>query len=86
MFDALSLATLGLAAAITAGIYDRLPRTIPTHFDAHGVANGYMPRAAGAWFPLGVALFTWAVLRVAPLIFPAFPAGLSLSLQDPKEP
>ena len=69
IFDALSLATLGLGAAITAGVYDRLPRILPTHFDAHGVANGYMPRALGAWLPLGIALFTWMLLRVAPLVF-----------------
>jgi uncharacterized membrane protein len=69
LFDALSLAILGFSAAIVVGIYDRLPARLATHFDAHGVANGFMPRATGAWLPLGIALFTWLVLRVGPLFF-----------------
>jgi uncharacterized membrane protein len=70
-FDALTLAALGLAAAVTAGVYDRLPRRLATHFDAHGVANGFMPKATGAWLPLGIAAFVWLSLRVGPLVFPA---------------
>src|ERR1700753_3223464 len=69
-FDALSLATLGLAAAITAGVYDRLPRRLAVHFDVHGVANGFMPKATGACLTLVVAAITFLVLRVGPAFFP----------------
>ena len=71
IFDALTLAALGLAAAITAGVYDRLPRRLATHFDARGVANGFMPKATGAWLPLGIALTVWLVMRVGPSFFSA---------------
>lgn len=71
IFDALSLVTLGLAAAVTAGVYQRLPLRLATHFDAHGVANGFMPRAFGAWLLLGIALVVWGVVRIGAAAFPA---------------
>lgn len=69
-FDALSLAAMGLTAAVTLGVYERLPAKLATHFDAHGVADGFMPKNAGAFVLLGIALVTWAGLRLAPNALP----------------
>ena len=69
-FDALSLATLAIATGVTFSVYDALPQRMATHFDAHGIANGFMPRAVGAWLVLAGALFTWFVVRVVPVFFP----------------
>ena len=69
-FDALTLSALALGTAVTVAVYDALPRRMATHFDAHGIANGFMPRAIGAWLLPAIALFTWFVVRVVPVIFP----------------
>ena len=68
-FDAMALVTLALAAAVTGALYDALPRWMATHFDGRGIANGFMPRATGAWVLLAIALFAWLVVRVLPLLF-----------------
>lgn len=70
-FDALSLSTVALATAVTAAVYDALPRRMATHFDIHGTANGFMPRTVGAWLLLAIALFAWFVVRVVPAFFPS---------------
>jgi uncharacterized membrane protein len=61
--DLLSFGITGAAAIATAAVYDRLPDPMPTHFDAHGVANGWMPRAIGAFLLPAVALGLWALVR-----------------------
>lgn len=68
-FDSLSLGTLALAASVTFAVYDALPRRMATHFDDRGIADGFMPRAVGAWLLLAVALFSWIVARVVPVSF-----------------
>ncbi|MGD0679422.1 MAG: DUF1648 domain-containing protein [Polyangiaceae bacterium] len=48
--DILTAVALAAAFVLTAAVYARLPNPMPTHFDLHGRPNGWMPRAAGAWF------------------------------------
>jgi uncharacterized membrane protein len=47
--DVLTVVVLLATFALTAGVYDRLPDPMPTHFAASGRANGWMPKAWGAW-------------------------------------
>ncbi len=68
--DLLSCGLVGAAAVGTAYVYDRLPDPMPTHFDAHGVANGFMPRAVGAFLLPATALGLWALLRFGGLLLP----------------
>ena len=68
--DMVSLGVIGLTAALTAAVYDRLPVRMATHFDLEGNANGWMSRAWGAWFAPVFALGMWALLRFVPRVLP----------------
>jgi uncharacterized membrane protein len=70
IWDTVSVASLAVAAAVTALVYERLPDPLPTHFDIHGTPNGWMPRAAGAWFMPAFALALWAIVRFVPRLLP----------------
>lgn len=69
-WDALSVASLTGATALTAAVYDRLPARVPTHFNLHGQVDGWMDRPAGAWILLGFALFAFVVVRFGARILP----------------
>lgn len=62
--DGLSFGVIAGIAALTAALLPRLPANIPVHFDVRGVADGFMPRAGGAWMLPGLALIMWFSLRV----------------------
>ena len=68
--DMVSIGVIGLTSALTAAVYDRLPERMATHFDLAGNANGWMPRAMGAWFAPVFALGLWAFVRFVPRILP----------------
>jgi uncharacterized membrane protein len=68
--DGLSVGVIGLSAAVTALVYDRLPERMATHFDLAGNPNGWMPRAWGAWFMPIFALVLWVIVRYARSILP----------------
>ena len=68
--DMVSLGVTGLTAAVTVAVYDRLPLRMATHWDLEGNANGWMPRAMGAFFAPVFALALWALLRFLPRILP----------------
>jgi uncharacterized membrane protein len=61
--DLLAVGFVGAAAVATAAVYDRLPDPMPTHFDLHGVPNGWMPRATGAFLLPVVTLGVWGLIR-----------------------
>jgi uncharacterized membrane protein len=68
--DMVSVGVIGLTAALTAAVYDRLPDPIATHFDLAGNPNGWMPRAIGAWFAPVFSVLLWAFIRFLPKILP----------------
>jgi uncharacterized membrane protein len=68
--DMVSIGVIGLTSALTAAVYERLPERMATHFDLEGNANGWMPRAMGAWFAPVFALGLWAFVRFVPSILP----------------
>jgi len=68
--DLLAVGIIGASAIGTAAVYDRLPDPMPTHFDLHGVPNGWMPREIGAFLlPVG-ALGLWALVRFGSRLLP----------------
>jgi uncharacterized membrane protein len=69
--DVAAVALLAGAGAITAVLYERLPARVPTHFNAHGVANGWMDRPVGAFILLFGGLVAWGFARFAKVIVPA---------------
>jgi uncharacterized membrane protein len=68
--DAAAIAFLVGTFALTAALYPSLPERIPTHFDLHGIPNGWMPRSTGAWFLPLVALGVGLLLRFGAIILP----------------
>jgi uncharacterized membrane protein len=68
--DRLSLGLILGTSALTASVYARLPSRIATHFDLHGVANGWMSRPVGAWLVPAVALGSWVLLRLGGTFLP----------------
>ncbi len=59
-----------IAAGVSAFYYGRVPPIMPSHWDAAGRVNGYMPRFWGvAMMPLIMA-FTWSLLPILPRISP----------------
>ena len=69
--DAVALALLAGTIAVTEVLYARLPARIPTHFDIHGIANGWMSRSIGAWVLPLISLVMWALLRHGARILPS---------------
>ena len=57
--------------AASLAVFARLPDPMPTHFDVHGRANGWMPRALGAFVLPGIAVLTVALVRLGGKILPA---------------
>lgn len=67
--DAMSLAMLGGAGAVTALLWSSLPDRIPTHFGIDGAADDFSSKAFGVAILPAVAVVLFVVLRVAPRFF-----------------
>jgi len=62
------LALFGVAASLA--VYARLPESIAMHWDLDGNPNGWMPRAAGAFFCPFFLLALAGLMRVLPRLDP----------------
>lgn len=58
----LAITLVAAAFASSAAFYPRLPAIIPTHWNAQGVIDGWMPKSYGAFVIPGVALVIVAFL------------------------
>ena len=54
----------------SAVVFQRLPETMPTHFDMSGQPNGWSSRLFGAWLVPLFLILMWGLLRVLPTIDP----------------
>jgi uncharacterized membrane protein len=78
--DLLAFGLVGASAIGTAAVYDRLPDPMPTHYDVHGIPNGWMPRPIGAFLLPVVALALWALIRFGSgMLRPAWREGMEAS-------
>lgn len=68
--DAVTLTLFGFATMVTAAVYARLPPRIPTHFNLHGVADGWMDKPLGATILLVTAAVTTLLVRFGAVILP----------------
>jgi uncharacterized membrane protein len=68
--DALTASVIAGTSALTAAVYRRLPDPKPTHYDALGRPNGWMPRPAGAWVIVATTVAIVLVFRAAGVVLP----------------
>lgn len=59
-----------VAFAVSAFTYSSLPDRIPTHWNASGEIDGYMPKPLGPFLGPLLLAATWLVLAVAPAMSP----------------
>jgi uncharacterized membrane protein len=64
------LILIAIAALLAVAVYPRLPESIAVHWDLRGNANGWMPRAAGAFFGPVFMLVLWQFMRLVPRLDP----------------
>lgn len=69
--DHVAVAVIGGTVLLTAALYARLPARIPTHFDLHGVPDGWMTREIGAWLLPAIAACIVLLLRLGGGVLPA---------------
>ncbi|AKU97714.1 hypothetical protein AKJ09_04378 [Labilithrix luteola] len=67
----MAIGLLSGTVLVTAALYTRLPELIPTHFDARGVANGWMHRSLGAWMLPSIAVVSWVIIRLGARVLPS---------------
>lgn len=56
--------------ALAGALYGRLPDPVPTHWNMHGVADGFMPKPWGAFILPVVTAATYLLLILLPAISP----------------
>ena len=64
------LLLLAAMFAASAVLWDRLPDTVPTHFNIHGEADDWGPKWINAWMLPGIGLGIYILLLVLPVIDP----------------
>ncbi|HTK49325.1 MAG TPA: SdpI family protein [Gemmatimonadaceae bacterium] len=64
------LILVAIAALLSVVVYSRLPERVAVHWDLHGNPNGWMPRAAGAFFAPVFMFVLWQFMRVVPRLDP----------------
>jgi uncharacterized membrane protein len=69
--DWVAVTVTGASALLTGLVYADLPERIPTHFNVHGVPDGWASKAFGAWLLPAISALTLVLLRVGTLAFPA---------------
>jgi uncharacterized membrane protein len=66
----ISLVSIVLLAAYVAWVYPGLPDPMPTHWNAAGQADDYMPKPQGAAVLAAVPAFIFIIFRLIPVVSP----------------
>jgi len=66
----LNLGLVILSFAVAAALYNRLPPSIPIHWNAAGEANGFAPKSWGAFLMPVVTAALYLLFRIVPRISP----------------
>jgi uncharacterized membrane protein len=64
------MALILLAFFVPIVAYDRMPASVPTHWDTSGQADGWMSKPWGAFVMPGATALVFALLLLLPRIFP----------------
>lgn len=68
--DIISLLFIVAAFVVAAILYPGLPEQIPTHWNAQGQVDGYMKKPWGALLMPAMALITYVIMKIIPVISP----------------
>ena len=68
--DIISLVFIAAALIVVAVLYPSLPEQIPTHWNAQGQVDGYMKKEVGAIIMPAMAVFTYVIMKLIPVISP----------------
>lgn len=68
--DIISLLFVFSAIAVAAILYPSLPEQIPTHWNAQGEVDGYMKKPGGVIIMPAMAVFTFVIMKLIPVISP----------------
>jgi uncharacterized membrane protein len=68
--NTISLISIVLLAAYVAWMYAALPDPMPTHWNAAGQADDYMPKLQGAVVLAAVPAFIFAIFKLIPVVSP----------------
>ena len=66
----LSLLLVAAALAVSAWLYPELPDQIPTHWNIHGEADGFGPKAVAAWLLPAIGLGLVGFMGLVPWLSP----------------
>lgn len=69
-FITLSFLIFALVSILSIALYDRLPDPVPTHWNRHGVADGFTPKPFGAFLAPAVVLVLVSLLAAIPRMSP----------------
>jgi len=68
--DIISLVFIAAALIVAAVLYPSLPEQIPTHWNAQGHVDGYMKKSIGVIIMPAMAVFTYIIMKLIPVISP----------------
>jgi len=68
--DVISLVFVATAFIVAAVLYPSLPEQIPTHWNSSGEVDGYMKKPGGVLIMPAMALITYVIMKVIPVISP----------------
>jgi len=68
--DVISLVFVATAFIVAVVLYPSLPEQIPTHWNASGEVDGYMKKPGGVLIMPAMALITYVIMKVIPVISP----------------
>src|ERR1700730_3140041 len=66
----LALLIIVVQVLVSAGTYPFLPPMVPSHFDASGQVNGYLPKLVNAILLPGISIVLFLIMRFAVQIGP----------------
>lgn len=66
----LSLVFIGILVALAAWLYPGLPDPMPSHWNAEGEVDGYLPKTWGVLLLPLIAVFLLLMMRIIPVISP----------------
>lgn len=68
--DIYNVMVIGCTLLLTIILYNKLPSSVPTHWNIAGEIDGYSPKIFGAFMSPVIMIFTWCGMKFLPKIDP----------------